>query len=246
MESGLNDGIIFPMILAVMALLQHSSVHSNMGWFFVIIKQIVFGFAGGALVGFFGGKLSEMAAKFHWMEDSYQRLSSFALAIISYYVAEIIGGNGFIAAFVAGMFIAMTSRSLKHKLQEFGDAEGELLLATVFLFVGFIGIPMSYSYWGWNTLLYALLSLTVIRMIPVAISLLGLHLSWKEILFLGWFGPRGIASTLYAIIVFSEINNAAMKESIAVVLLTVFISIFLHGVSALPFIRFLNKKAKEG
>ncbi|MCK5809189.1 sodium:proton antiporter [bacterium] len=241
-ESGLNDGIIFPMILATTAVMLHSSAESEIGWGIFIVKQIVFGFVGGGIVGFLGGKFAVMASKRDWMEVAYQRLLSFALAIISYYAAEAMGGNGFIAAFVAGMFITLTTKSLQHKLQEFGDAESELLLAVVFLFVGFITVPALDSYWTWRTVVYALLSLTVIRMVPVTLSLLGLHLSWKEILFLGWFGPRGIASTLYAIIVFAKLNDPAMNPIFSVVLLTVLLSIFLHGVSALPAIKYLNKR----
>ena len=95
-------------------------------------------------------------------------------------------------------------------------------------------VPQAAKYWDINALLYAVLSLTVIRMLPVAISLLGKNLGLGTILFVGWFGPRGIASVLYLLLVVDILGIEGYERLLSVIVLTVLISVFVHGISALP------------
>jgi len=168
------------------------------------------------------------------MTDSFRRLALLALAIIAWAFADQIGGNGFIAAFVGGLLIGPTVQRLGERVMRFTEAEGQLLNLSVFFIFGCLVLgaiePLS-----WEVALYALLSLTLIRMLPVALSLYGTHLRGVSVLFAGWFGPRGLASIVLGLIVVEEAPLLPGRGEIeAVVALTVLLSVLLHGVTAVP------------
>ena len=150
-----------------------------------------------------------------------------------------VGGNGFISAFVAGLGLTMSISSdhVRHQVQEFGETEGTQLIMVVFLLFGLVMVPIASQYWGWPELIYALASLTVIRMIPVAVSMIGSGFDWRTIAFIGWFGPRGIASVLYLLMAVAAIGFTGYEQIMSVIVLTIMISVFAHGISALPFSR---------
>jgi sodium/hydrogen antiporter len=168
------------------------------------------------------------------MTDSFQRLALLALALIAWALADQIGGNGFIAAFVGGLAVGPTVEHLGERLIRFTEAEGQLLNLSVFFIFGVLVIGLIQPS-SWELALYALLSLSVIRMLPVALSLLGTHLRGVSVLFVGWFGPRGLASIVLGLIVVAEAPLLAGREELeAVVALTVLLSVLLHGVTAAP------------
>jgi len=154
--------------------------------------------------------------------------------VFSYSAAELVGGNGVIAAFCAGLTIGNSSRQVCSCLWEFAEAEGQLLTLLTFLFNGSAMIFLALELFSGASLLYAILSLTVIRMLPVGLSLLGSGLRFDTFVFLAWFGPRGVASILYVLLVLRE--GALQSESLifSTVILTVLISVFAHGPTALP------------
>ncbi len=119
-------------------------------------------------------------------------------------------------------------------MQEFAEAEGLQLILVVFLIFGLAIVPSVVSYWGWRELIYALCSLTVLRMLPVAVSLIGAKLDWASIGFIGWFGPRGIASVLYLLMAIASLGVEGYESLMSVIVLTVLISVFAHGLSAVP------------
>ncbi|MGI9243518.1 MAG: cation:proton antiporter, partial [Verrucomicrobiales bacterium] len=201
-ESGLNDGIALPPIMACTAALTAAAgTDLDLGyWVGFAFKQIAFGPVAGAAVGLVGGWLINRAVKKDWMEPLFQRLASIALALMCYSLAEQLGGNGFIAAFFGGLMLSARTREVRERLQEFGEAEGELLSLFVFLIFGMVVMPKSYEHWDFTALLYAALSLTVVRMVPVALCLIGTKMDRPTVGFIGWFGPRGIASVLYLLI----------------------------------------------
>lgn len=238
-ESGLNDGIALPVLLFVLALLagsqQGDSSHiDHLHWLLFIGQQFLIGTLWGFTTGRIGGALSERAAHQQWMTRLYQRLSAPALALVAYSGAEVLGGNGFIAAFLAGLFLSSHHARVIERLKEFGEAEGQLLSLLIFFFFGLIFVPDAIPYISLNAIIYALLSLTVIRIVPVFIALLGTHLPFRASLFLAWFGPRGIASILYLLLVMEQLGftSAADREFFATTVLTILLSIFLHGLSA--------------
>ena len=235
-ESGLNDGIALPAIMACMAALtaQAGTTMDLSYWLTFGAKQIAFGPVVGAAVGWGGGVLIDHAVKRDWMEPVFQRLASIALAIVSYALAEQLGGNGFIAAFFGGLLLGTRTPIVRERLQEFGEAEGQQLCLLVFFIFGMVLVPAVREYWDWTILCYALLSLTVIRMLPVALSLVGGKLGGVTVGFIAWFGPRGIASILYLLIFVSEVGAKGHERLLSVIVLTVLLSVFIHGLSAVP------------
>ena len=168
------------------------------------------------------------------MTASFQRLALLVLAIFAWALADQVGGNGFIAAFVGGLAAGPTVERIGEQLIRFTEAEGQLLNLSVFFIFGVLVIglvaPLS-----WEVALYALLSLTVIRMLPVALSLLRTRLRSISVLFMGWFGPRGLASIVLGLIVVEEAPMLGGRDQIeAIVALTVLFSVLLHGVTAAP------------
>lgn len=245
-ESGLNDGIVFPILITVVAMILsgHEKAQDN-SWITFVAQQIIFGTLIGSAIGYMGGRLSTQVIEKDWMEESYHNLVPIALAVLTYFVAEYTGGNGFIAAFFAGLFVGSYNEDLRQHVKNFAESEGDLFILIIFLIFGTIFIPATIDYWNFNVLLYAILSLTVLRMIPVAISLIGTKCDLATVLFIGWFGPRGIASILYVLIVVNKIHPIKGHETIyAVISLTVLLSIILHGLSAQPFTRAFAKKHK--
>jgi len=238
-ESGLNDGIALPPILICMALLGAEAGGHEGGWAGFVIRQVTLGPLVGLIVGWLGGYLMQKMSDRGWMEPTFQRLSALPLAILAYAFAESVEGNGFIAAFVAGLGLTMgmTSDHVRHQLQEFGETEGVQLILIVFLIFGLAIVPAVAPYWGTTELVYALASLTLLRMIPVAISLLGAKLDWQTIAFIGWFGPRGIASVLYLLMALAALGFEGYERVMSVVVLTVMISVYAHGITAMPLSR---------
>jgi len=237
-ESGLNDGIALPPILACLASLSAASEHAGAGyWMGFVIKQFFFGPLVGALVGWLGGQLVDRASKLGWMNSTFQRLTSASLAVLAFALAESFHGNGFIAAFFGGLLLGTHTPRVRERIQDFGEAEGQQLELFVFLILGLVLVPAAASHWDGKAWLYAVFSLTIIRMLPVAISLMGTSLSWSSIAFIGWFGPRGIASILYLLMVIMAIGSAGHEQMISIIVLTVLLSVFLHGISAVPLSR---------
>lgn len=244
-ESGLNDGIALPPILICFAILS-GSAGGNMDfsyWLTFVIKQFLFGPIIGGFIGWLGGFMVERSSKAGWMSHTYQMLASVAIAILAYALAEHMGGNGFIAVYFAGLMLGTQSEMIRERIREFGEAESQVLIMFIFLLFGMLLVPVAYEYWDWRAWVYAILSLTVIRIVPVALSLLGSGLDKKTVLFIGWFGPRGIASVLYLLMAVIQLGVEGYETVIGVISLTVFLSIFLHGVTALPFSNlFFHKK----
>ena len=247
-ESGLNDGIALPPILLCVAVLAGDPAR-QLGsgfWSNFLFTQLIYGPVMGAAVGWLGGLLVDWAARRGWMNDTFQRLASAALAMLAYAAAEEVHGNGFIAAYFAGLLLGVRSHAVRERLQEFGEAEGQQLALFIFLLFGLILVPAALPHWDSRAWIYAVLSLTVIRMLPVALGLVGSGLDRPSVGFIGWFGPRGIASILYLIMVVGKLGAQKLKYVLAVIVLTVLLSVFAHGVTAVPlsgvYGRYLSRK----
>jgi len=247
-ESGLNDGIALPPILACIgALSVVAAERSDMQyWIGFTLKQFLFGPLLGALVGWLGGLLVDRASKKGWMNPTFQRLAAWSLALMAYALAEKFHGNGFIAAFFGGLMLSVHTPAVRERIHEFGEAEGQQLALFVFLIFGLAVVPKAVPHWDVRAWTYAVLSLTVIRMLPVAVSLKGTKLTSFSIAFIGWFGPRGIASVLYLLIVVSELGLEGFERMLSVIVLTVLLSVCLHGITAVPLSRLYAKHAESG
>ena len=237
-ESGLNDGIALPFVL-VFAFLAGASQASGdeQNWLLFGAKQIILGPLAGVAVGIAGAWLIDMAAKKEWTTPAYEGAAILGLAFLAFSSAELIGGNGFIAAFVSGLVFGNFVRGRCDFIFEFAEAEGNFLVLLTFLIFGAAILPTAFGEANWAMLAYAVLSLTVIRMIPIAISLIGSGVRNVTVAFLGWFGPRGLVSILFALFVLEEVPISVGEDIAIITILTVAFSIVLHGLTASPLSR---------
>ncbi len=246
-ESGLNDGIALPIVLifAALASMGGGEAHTAAEWVRFAALQVTLGPIAGLVVAWVGGSLIAGADSRGWMDGRFTRLTGIAIALLSFAGAELIGGNGFIAAFVAGMTLGNSQRGKCEYLYNFLEAEGALLALLVFLLLGLLLAWPAIAESDARMWLYAALSLTVIRVVPVAISLVGSGLRRPSMVFLGWFGPRGLASLLFAILILEEAALPHEGLVFNVVVLTVLSSVFAHGMSAAPAARKYGERASD-
>jgi sodium/hydrogen antiporter len=245
-EAGLNDGLSVPFLALFLTLaVAEEELQPASYWIRFALEQIGLGVIVGIGVGLVGGWLVSRASERGWMTDSSQRLALLALAIIAWALADQVGGNGFIAAFVGGLAVGPTVGRVGEQLIRFTESEGQLLNLSVFFIFGILVIGLIQPL-SWEVALYALLSLTLIRMLPVAASLVGTRLRGVSMLFAGWFGPRGLASIVLGLIVVAEAPLLAGREEIElVVALTVLLSVLLHGVTAAPLSAVYARRVEE-
>ena len=248
-ESGLNDGIALPAIF-ILATLAGGHPEEGHNWPLFVAGQLLLGPLAGASAGFLGGKLLTHARAAKWMNHTFEQLAGVSIALLAFSGAELIHGNGFIAAFVAGLTIGNTARSACHCLYEFAEAEGQLLALLAFLFFGMTMAPEALATLSWESVGYVALSLTVVRMLPIALSLAGTGLQLPTKLFLGWFGPRGLATILFAILILDESQTANGQQIVAVAMTAVLISVVAHGATALPLAKaygaYVQSKSADG
>ena len=234
-ESGLNDGIALPFLLFFLSIAGAANQTEPAGyWVRFVLMQILLGPLVGIVVGYLGGKLVARGMRAGWITHSFQDLSALGLSVLAFSLAELVGGNGFIAAFAAGLILGNSSRAICTCLFDFGESEGQLLTLLTLMVYGAVMVLPALDHINGPIVLYSILSLTVVRVLPVAISLIGVRLQWDSILFLGWFGPRGIASILYGLLVLGKVNIDGRGEIFAITITTVLLSIFAHGLTALP------------
>lgn len=235
-EAGLNDGLSVPFLALFIALaLAEEEALTGGRWILFALQQIGFGVLVGALVGVSGAWLVREAIRWGWISDTFERLALLALALLAYALAGLAGGNGFIAAFAGGLCAGPFLRGIGERAVGFADAEGQLLNAAVFFTFGAVAIPLLLDEMDLSVALYAGLSLSVIRMLPVGIALLGTRLRGVSVLFMGWFGPRGLASIILGLVFLEEAASlSASVEISTVVAATVLLSVLLHGLTSSP------------
>ncbi len=202
------------------------------GTYTLAVLQIVLGPLAGIATGWVMARAMDAARDRGLMEEAAGGVAFVVVAFLAYITSEVIGGNGFIAAFVAGMVFGNTFRHPIRFIGEFTEGVGELLTMAAFLAFGALLLPEGLAHASWTTVILALLFLTVVRMLPIWVSLSGTGLHEREKLFLGWFGPRGLASILFTLIIVDEYDFPGEATLLACVSMTVFLSILLHGVSA--------------
>ncbi len=235
-ESGLNDGLALPFLLVLLDLARSEA---DGAWHYVglFASMVGFGILVGAVTGWAGGKLLTWSSGHDWTTETTQRLGVLALAAVAYAGAESIGGNGFVAAFVAGLTVGTTARSLLKGTTVFAETEGQLLTLLTFMFFGAVVAGDVVTDLTWQIALYAAVSLLVVRPLATVVALVGTHLSWKSVAFIGWAGPRGLASIVYAVLIADTEGLAGAEAVLRVAAWTIVLSILLHGLSAAPLSR---------
>lgn len=245
-ESGLNDGIALPVVLlfAACASIGHAA-SDDRDWLSFSLLQVTLGPLIGVLIGLVGGKLFNRAQAAGWLNTSAEGAGALGLALACFTGAELAGGNGFMSAFIGGLIFGNTLKSNCEFLFEFAEAEGKALILITFVLFGATLIPEVLSLFTWQVWLYAILSLTLIRGLAVALSLIGTKLDLASILFMGWFGPRGLASILFAVFIIEDREMGAPDMILAIVFATVALSIILHGLTAQPFSQMMGGQMQK-
>jgi len=233
-ESGLNDGLALPAVLVFAALASGSSEREVTAWFGLVGQQLLLGPLAGIMVGSGGGWLLERAWQAGWMEEWAEGIAALAIALAAFVLAEAVHGNGFLAAFAGGLAMGrMLGRRCRYAYQ-FQRSEAHILILGTFFIVGAVLLPEGAAHLTWPCVIFALFALTVMRMLPIAISLTGLGLGLRTAAFIGWFGPRGLASVLFTLIILEGAGVPDSDSLLAAVALTVTLSIVLHGLTAAP------------
>jgi len=241
-EAGLNDGLSVPFLMCfiAMALQSTEGAASVLGRF--VGEQIGYGSLIGIGIGAVGGWLLAQANRKQWMAAPMQQLGLVAIPLLCVLASEASGASMFIAAYVAGFAVQFGFADAGRHSVEFTETWGQLFDFFVFFLFGLF-VARSWTQFEYTHLLYAGLSLTLVRMLPVAIALAGTGLSRSTILFMGWFGPRGLASIVLGLVYLERQANLPAESTIRLtVMATVLLSIFGHGLSALPGISIYTKR----
>ncbi|MGW5195120.1 cation:proton antiporter [Kribbella sp. NPDC004138] len=248
-ESGLNDGIVTPVVTFTLAVAAGQLGPGEKEGFLGdggALLELAVGLVVGLVIGRGSAKLLAFGFRRRWTSTEARGLGTLAAALGSFAVALTLSGNGFIAAFVAGLAFRAgldgalldsdgTDGTAADDVVELPELLGEILAFVVWFLFGAALVPIAIDNFDLPLLAYAVLSLTVVRIVPVAASLVGKGLDGRTVLFLGWFGPRGLASVVFALLAIEELGTTGpVQPAIAAVALTVLMSVVLHGVSAGP------------
>jgi len=234
-ESGLNDGLALPVILLFASLAAGlSSGGDETNWFLFGFKQLVFGPLVGIAAGLAGGYILLWALNKHWTSAVFEGIAAIALAGSAYLAASSIGGNGFIAAFVAGLCFGHVIKGRCKFIYEFAESEGLMLTWGAFFLLGLALVPEALHHLSLPVLGIILVSLFVVRPLAIWISLIGTDAAPVTRLFFGWFGPRGLATALFALLVVPTVDREFAEPILFLAVNAVWISAMLHGITALP------------
>jgi len=232
-EAGLNDGLSVPFLLFFIALAAAGGGRDASLLRF-IGEQLGIGVLVGVGIGLIGGWLLDRARRREWIADTFLQFGVVAMPILCLLVSQMVNASMFIAAFVAGLAVQTVFWEASHHSLEFAENWGQLVNLSVFFLFGLL-LPAAWHLVNTATLVYAILSLTVVRMLPVAIALIGTRLNAATVLFIGWFGPRGLASIVLGLVYLESQAHLPGEPTIrGAVVLTVLLSVFAHGISAAP------------
>jgi len=224
-------------------MLASTNMRETDGLALLAVTQVVLGPIIGIGIGWIAARSLDYVQQRDWIIGSAQGIVFLSTAFVSFIASVLVGGNGFIAAFVAGAVFGNTYRHDIHFIKEFMEGAGQLLTMAAFLVFGALMLPDGLAHISWSTVLVAISFLTIVRVLPILVSLAGTGLAMREKLFLGWFGPRGLASILFTLIMMDEYDIPNEEELLACVSLTVALSVLLHGVSASPLAKRIRSSA---
>jgi len=233
-ESGLNDGIATPFVnVFIVGAVGAETAHAaqTVGH---AVAELGIGLLAGAGLGLLVGAALQLARHHEWAAGRFRPITVLALAILAYALSIELGGNGFVGAFVAGLAFGSVASNDDGDETVFTSDVGELLSLLVWFLFGAVMIVPAVREATWQDALYAVLALTVVRMVPVAFSLWRSGLSRATVAFVGWFGPRGLASVVFALLAFDALDKGDARLALPAISLTVLLSVLAHGISASP------------
>jgi len=245
-ESGLNDGICVPILFLFLALAT-GKVDEGGPWQLamkLVAEEIGIGLAVGLLLTGMASWLLKIAKQRQWLTEIWIQVPVVALAVACFATAQFIGGSGFIAAFSGGLLFGAMAKEYREDFLRAAEGTGDVLALITWVIFGAAVVTRAIGDFSWIILLYAILSLTLIRMLPVFFSLAGLRVNIEGKLFIGWFGPRGLASIVFAVIVLNaNLPNGGVLAM--TVVCTVILSIILHGLSANPWATGFGERSRR-
>ncbi len=241
-ESGLNDGLALPVILLFASLTAAVMEVDGAGWLVFGAKQVLLGPLAGIAIGLLGGLMLLKAKALNTTADIYEGVGALALAGAAYLAATVIGGNGFIAAFTAGLTFGAIIKGACKFVYEFTESEGQLLAWASFLLLGAALVPEAVAHLTVPMLAMILLSLFVLRPVAVWLSLIGTDAAPVTRLFFGWFGPRGLATALFALVIIDDLPVELAEPILHTAVNAVWISALLHGATAAPGARWYGRR----
>jgi NhaP-type Na+/H+ or K+/H+ antiporter len=234
-ESGLNDGLCVPLFFIAIGIAEtdsgEASAHSAAK---LVFEQIGYGLVGGVAAGVLGALALTFAVRRRLIEPHWMQILSVASALLAAGVATALGGSIFIAAFTGGFLFGTLRRDTRDDVTYLVDEGGELFNAVTFIVFGAVVLGPALDEVTWQLVLYAVLSLTVVRMLPVAIALLGTGARRPTLAFLGWFGPRGLASIVFAVILIDDTQLPHLHTMLLAITVTIALSVYAHGLTARP------------
>jgi NhaP-type Na+/H+ or K+/H+ antiporter len=234
-ESGLNDGIATPFVNFFLAgALAAEAVRGQSAHEAII--DLAGGLGLGVAVGVAGAVATMLARRTKWTDPAMTRLAVLALALLSFALANVAGVNAFVAAFVAGMAFGTIQRG-DDDPEILTEEIGSLFSWLVWFAFGAIMLVPGFEAANWRTVVFALLALTVVRMVPVAICLIGGGLSRATVGVIGWFGPRGLATIVFGLLAVDSLQDRESSLVLGVMTVTVAMSVIAHGISAGPLAR---------
>ena len=231
-EAGLNDGLSVPFLLFFIALAVASEESARTSFAQFVVEQLGYGVAVGAVIGLAGGWLLGAAARRDWISGPFKQCGVVALPLLCLLVSDAVAASMFIAAFVAGLAVQKGFPDAGRHSLEFGEIWGQIINLSVFFLFGTV-VARSWREIDLAIVAYAVLSLTVVRLVPVALSLIGSGFSRATVLFMGWFGPRGLASIVLGLVYLEHEFPLPGESTIRLATIgAVLLSIFAHGLSA--------------
>ena len=238
LESGLNDGICVPIVVVLLGFAVETQIeHATMIHAIrVVVEELGIGALVGLMLTWLTAVMLRFAQRLGWISEHWAEIPIVALAAACFAAAQTAGGSGFIACFVGGLLLSGLRQRHQEELLRGAIATGEALALLTWIAFGVGALGQIIGRLTWSTLLYALLSLTVIRMAPVLLCLAGTGLRVADKLFIAWFGPRGLATIVFGVIVLNE-KLPGNDTIIAVAGATVLLSIITHGVTANPLVK---------
>lgn len=241
-ESGLNDGICVPVLLLFLALLvEEQAQHPVLLALELVAEELGIGALSGIILTLIAWQLQKLSWKHQWQMQVWSQLTLPGLAVLCFATAQVLGGSGFIAAFVGGLLAGYLFKDQKHHLLQASEEFASLLSVLTWGVFGAVVIPKAWSSLTWDIWLYALLSLTLVRMLPVLLCLLGTRFDLETRLFMAWFGPRGLATIVFAVMII-DYPLASTSTLVATAICTVLLSVLLHGLSANPWVARLVRR----
>ncbi len=243
-ESGLNDGLALPLILLFTSLAGHAGDSSATNWLAFIGKQLVLGPIVGIATGILGARLMLYAQDHKLTSETFEGVGALCLAGVAYLGATLVDGNGFIAAFSAGLGFGFVAKGRCKFVYEFMESEGQLLTWGTFFLLGLALLPHAVAHLTLSYALLILLSLFVVRPLAIWISLLRTDAAPMTRGFFGWFGPRGLATALFALLVVPKVGVELAEPILIIAINAVWMSALLHGVSAVPAAQWYSKKVR--